>query len=73
LNLTQLSLVQNADLLEMNKCRLIPESFFINVPVVAQYFARKKVIVVFSVHIQTNIVRQSKKKYLAMLKVYKSK
>jgi len=57
----------------MSKCHKILESLSTNAPVVGQYFDPKKVIVVFFVCIQINIAHRNKEKYLAMLKIDKSK
>jgi len=54
--------VQNAGLRKPNKCRLILESFFINVSVVARYFIPKKGFAVSIVHMQINTVRQCRGK-----------
>jgi hypothetical protein len=54
--------VRNAGLPKPSKCRLIPESFFIGVPVVVLYFVLKLVFAVSIVHIRINTVRPARKR-----------
>jgi hypothetical protein len=64
-------LVRNAVLQKPSKCRPIPESFFISVPVAAQCFTPRQGIAVPFVRTQTNIVHpnRGKKMNLTQLEI----